>query len=411
MVMQIARALGLCLAVGVVGACTGLAPIRVPPPADVHEQAIIPGLPEARFWGDDYSDLLVRGEIERIDASLRERWERAGRPADGVPINALALSGGGPDGAFAAGLLNGWSETGTRPEFDLVTGISVGALIAPFAFLGPDYDHALRTIFTEFGAEDVAVFAPFAALGGALGLLDTQPLRRTIRDLIDAPTVEAIAAESRAGRRLLIGTTNIDAARPVIWDMGAIAEAGEVELFGDVMLASASIPGAFPPVLIDVEAGGRSFSEFHVDGGVTHSVILWPTGVERVFPRIPGVAQRGTIHVIQNNQLRPPFTPVDPRLSQIAARSLSTLIRAQTSADLAQIYNAAQAVGYDFRLIFVPPSATAPGTTDFDRAYMTALFEQAETLGRGSIPWFEAPPAAMGRAELSRRLAELAAMR
>lgn len=407
--MVILRILALCLVAVSLGACASRAPVRVPPPADLYERAIVPGLPEARFWGDALDPAVAEREIARIDAALRDRWDRRGRPADGLETKVLALSGGGPDGAFAAGLLTGWSESGTRPRFDLVTGISVGALIAPFAYLGPEYDPALRVIFTEFGTENVAVFAPFAALGGALGLLDTQPLRRTIRSFVDRPMIEAIAAEHRAGRRLLIGTTNIDAARPVIWDMGAIAAAGRVELFGDIMLASASIPGAFPPVLVDVEADGQRFTEFHVDGGVTHSVILWPKGIERAFPRIPGIADRGTVHVIQNNQLRPPYTPVDPRLSQIATRSLSTLIRGQTDADLAQISAAARAVGYDFRLVFVPPSDVAPAATDFDRAYMTALFETARGIGRGPIPWFDRPPEEIDGAALVRGLAALQA--
>jgi predicted acylesterase/phospholipase RssA len=344
----------------------------------------------------------MAAEAQRLGERLRHRWEAEGRSADGVPINILALSGGGPDGAFAAGLLNGWSTTGTRPQFQLVTGISIGALIAPFAFLGTDYDPALRKLFTEFDTSDVLIFRPFALLFGALGLIDTAPLRATIRTLVDEEMLRRVAAEHRKGRRLLIGTTNIDAGRPVVWNMGAIAEAGDVDLFGDVMLASASIPGAFPPVLIDVTAEGERFTEFHVDGGVTRSVILWPDGTERLFAHVSEITRSGSIYVIQNNQLLPPYQPVESSVRQIAARSLSTLIRGQTEGDLTRIYLAAQRVGYDFRLIFVPPNDAAPGTTDFDTNYMRRLFETAERIGRAPIPWLHEPPGVADRREVQK---------
>jgi predicted acylesterase/phospholipase RssA len=385
-------------------ACETNTPLRTPPPAALHERAVVASVPEARFWGDGLDPAFAAAETQRIGERFRNRWEASGRPESGVRVNVLALSGGGPDGAFAAGLLNGWSTTGTRPQFELVTGISIGALIAPFAFLGPDYDPALRSLFTEFDTSRVLIFQPFALLFGALGLIDTAPLRATIRSLVDEEMLRRVAEEHRKGRRLLIGTTNIDAGRPVVWNMGAIAEAGDVDLFGDVMLASASIPGAFPPVLIDVTADGERFTEFHVDGGVTRSVILWPDGTERLFAHVADITRSGAIYVIQNNQLLPPYQPVASSVRQIAARSLSTLIRGQTEGDLTRIYLAAQRVGYDFRLIFVPPSDAAPGTTDFDPGYMRSLFESAERIGRGTIPWLDQPPGVADRRDVQQEI-------
>ena len=392
----------LVILIGVsLGACQTYAPLRTAPPAEVFESVTVPGVTNARFWGDS---VAASNDEGRVREALEARWEAAGRPPEGLDISILALSGGGPDGAFAAGLLNGWSHTGTRPKFTLVTGISIGALIAPFAFLGEEYDPALRILFTDFDTSRLVVLRPFRLLFGALGVIDNEPLRATLRSLVDEAMLRRVAEEHDKGRTLLIGTTNIDAGRPVIWNMGEIAKAGDQKLFTDVMLASASIPGAFPPVLIDVEANGQTYTEFHVDGGVTRSVILWPTGTERVFPRMQRLATTGTVYVIQNNQLLPPYVPVTSSLRDIAGRSLSTLIRGQTEGDLTRIYLSARDVGYGFRLIFVPPGEQPSGTTDFDQGYMRRLFETAESIGQGEIPWFTVPPGIAERPQLMRDL-------
>jgi hypothetical protein len=270
--------------------------------------------------------------------------------------------------------------------------------------LGPDYDPALRILFTEFDTTDLVVLRPFRLLFGALGVIDAGPLRATLRSLVDDAMLARVAAEHAAGRSLLIGTTNIDAGRPVIWNMGEIAKAGNAALFIDVMLASASIPGAFEPVPIEVGSGGETFTEFHVDGGVTRSVILWPTGTERMLPRFDSVPTTGTVYVIQNNQLLPPYRPVSSRLRDIATRSLSTLIRGQTEGDLTRIYLSTRDVGYDFRMIFVPPGDMPTGTTDFNLDYMRSLFGKAELIGAGQIPWFEVPPGIAERPQLMRDL-------
>lgn len=388
------------LVAALIAGCTARAPVRTPPTPETYAAAFVPGAPDARFWGDD---VLPPEVIAEAGATLRglltRRWREAGRPAEGVDFTVLALSGGGPDGAFAAGLLNGWTESGDRPVFDVVTGISVGALIAPFAFVGPSGDAALQTIFTELDGTSVAELALFSALMGALGIADTQPLRASLRQFIDEPFLARVADGFREGRALLIGTTNIDAGRPVIWNMGAIAEAGMIDLFREVMIASASIPGAFPPVGIEVTDGTNVYTEFHVDGGVTHSVILGPAGVDGAVPRDLPFPVSQTIYVIQNNALAPPFEPVPSRLTAIATRSLSTLIRGQTNGDLTAIYLVAQALGADFRLAFVPPGFYA-SATGFDPAYMRALFERARDDALDGVPWLERPPGMLGRQAL-----------
>jgi hypothetical protein len=203
----------------------------------------------------------------------------------------------------------------------------------------------------------------------------------------------------------LIGTTNIDAQRPVVWNMGEIAEAGDVALFRDVMLASASIPGVFPPVPIEVAVDGARFTEFHVDGGVTHSVLIGPTGAESVIPREVPFPVAWTFHVVQNNGLLPPYEQVEDRLLPIARRSVSTLIRAQTNGDLDAIYRAAREIGAEFRLTFVPTGAAPPARAVFDPSYMAALFENGRRRVLTPDAWLSAPPDRLDRAQLVRAVA------
>ena len=375
---------------------------RRAPPAELYRDARAGGDPGVRYWADDVDPAQKARAAEEMRAALLDRWQAAGRPRAGLEVDMLALSGGAADGAFGAGLLTGWSETGERPVFDVVTGISVGALIAPFAFLGPDYDPALRSIFTELDTTDVAELQLFRALFGALAIARTDPLRAQIERFVDEDFLAEIARAHRSGRRLLVGTTNIDAARPVIWNLGRIAELGDLELFHDVVLASASIPGAFPPVPIEVEAGGEHFTELHVDGGVTRAVLIGPSRAEEMLPRdLPFPLDR-TVYVVMNLALAPAYAPVQDRLRAIVARSLSTLIRAQAEGDVLRIDVAARAADSDFRLTFLPPTFEAPQASAFDREYMTALFDAAYAEGSAGIDWLEAAPATLGRGELER---------
>ena len=398
-VEAVMRALGLMGLAVATTACAGFAPPRTAVPDSLYEEATPASLADARYWGDG-STPQQRGKARaNYIKAVTGKWEAAGRPEEGVEINFLALSGGGPDGAFAAGLLSGWSVSGTRPRFDLVSGISVGALIAPFAFAGPEHDATLRAMFTEFKAENIAILQPISALFGSLGIADTTPLRRTLSRFVDEEFLRQVAEVDLSGRSLLIGTTNIDAGRPVIWDMGKIARAGNVELFRDVMMASAAMPGIFPPVEIEVEAGGERYSEFHVDGGVTHSVVALPKGYEQVVRADLEFPIEQTFYVIQNNALEPPYSPVESWLPSIAARSLSTLIRGQTTGDLLAVYYEAEASNSAFRMTSVPSEFQAASAADFDQEYMRGLFLAAYEDALDGIAWQVSPPGVIGPLE------------
>src|SRR5581483_7162489 len=236
------------------------------------EQTNILDIPDARFYV---------GDSRRIfDFALKAYQRRnLARPGAGNR-HFLAISGGGDDGAFGAGLLVGWSGRGDRPEFDVVTGVSTGALSAPFAFLGRTYDQQLRDIYTQTGAGDVFAKRPFVlAAIGSDALTDSAPLRSMIAHYVDQDLVQRIAEEYRKGRLLFILTTNLDQGRPVIWNVGAIASSNHPQardLIVDVLLASASIPAVFPPVMLDVTVGGEKHQEMHVDGGTVAQAFLYP---------------------------------------------------------------------------------------------------------------------------------------
>ena len=268
--------------------CLGVAGCSIPergvavPQVDT-ERALPLGLANARFFADaDPRAMTEEGmrSVEREQAILRA----AGTPANRLPpVTYLAVSGGGDNGAFGAGLLNGWTQTGTRPEFKMVTGVSTGALIAPFAFLGPDYDPALREVYTSMTAEKVYRARGLRAALFDDAMADTGPLAEIISRYADQKMLDAIAREYQKGRLLMIGTTDLDAQRPVIWNIGAIAASGHpgaLELFRKILRASAAIPGAFQPVFIDVEIDGKKYQEMHVDGGAIAQLFLYPPSID-----------------------------------------------------------------------------------------------------------------------------------
>jgi predicted acylesterase/phospholipase RssA len=251
-----------------------------------------------------------------MDALSKEKWAqvKATRPqllqtGRRPQISFLAVSGGGSDGAFGAGLLVGWTARGDRPEFDIVTGVSTGALTAPFAFLGPRHDGALKEVYTKYSTDELVTKQPIRGLLGGEALANNAPLARVIASYVNEGFLQEVAHEHAPGRRLLIGTTNLDAQRPVIWDMGRIASSPHaLELFRSVLLASAAIPGVFPPVFIKVQADGQAREEMHVDGGTTNQVFLLPTQITTggIDAKL-GINPIRRLYIIRNGRLDPEF--------------------------------------------------------------------------------------------------------
>ena len=311
------------------------------------------------------------------------------------PHHYLSLSGGGADGAYGAGLLVGWTAHGTRPEFTIVTGTSTGALIAPFAFLGPKYDPLLRKLYTEMTTADLVERRDLLDILRNDSATSSAPLRRLLEQHIDDAFVAELAEQHRRGRSLLIGTTNLDAARPVTWSLTRIAASGSPRartLIHDVLLASASIPGVFPPVMIDVEADGRRFDEMHVDGGVTAQVFVYPTGLDwsRVKQRL-AVDGPPALYVINNNRGLLAWEAAPRRVLPILLRSVDSLIRTQGIGDLAQIYLLSQRDGLRFNLAYIPASFTEQPQEKFDPVYMRKLFDLGFERASTGYPWTSGP--------------------
>jgi predicted acylesterase/phospholipase RssA len=343
-------------------------PPRTPFTAADEDAAVIPGMPDVRFWADSEADFLKA------------------LPAQPGPW--LALSSGGSDGAFGAGLLVGLTDSGNRPDYSVVTGVSTGALMAPFVFAGKAYDDQLRDAYTKVTASDI-----FEVGGTGESFLDTWPLKELIDKQITPALMDDIAAQYRAGRRLFVITTELDADRFAVWNMGAIAVHGgdsAIKLFRNVLLASSSIPGAFPPVLIDVEANGKRFQEMHVDGGVGGQFFVAPAALmaSRSSFRIPATQ----LYIVVNTGLGRDFSVVERSTPIILARTVGTAVKVDTRLMIDRAYEAAKRSGVGFNVATVDPNFDAPSHGIFDPQYMTALFKAGYEQGKGAHPFANEPP-------------------
>jgi hypothetical protein len=382
MLRSIIKPVAIAFALLALAGCASLP--RVPFTKEQQAAATIPGIPDARVWSDDRADVL-RARSQAITSAARR----------GGQFNVLAISGGGSNGAFGAGLLAGWAERGTRPEFTVVTGASAGALIAPFAFLGPEYDPMLRNLFSEGIGEELLQIDGFSALFGA-GVFKTEPLKRLIARYVDEAMLERIAAENQKGRKLLVVTTNIDAQRTAVWDMGAIAASGApgaVSLFRDVLTASASVPGVYSPVLINVEGEGQRFAEMHVDGGVRANLLVVPESMllTSTPPQTAGLHPR--VYIVLNDKVEQDFEVVEGKALTIVARSFTTAVKANTQNTLIATYEFARRNKWDFNLASINGDYPTTTSLGFDRAYMQQLYQYGYEQGRAGPPWRKNLPA------------------
>lgn len=369
------------------------------PPA-VADQVTVLGIQNGRFWPDTQGEALLREGVQALErerAAARITGSSSGGSTVNLsPANFLAVSGGGDDGAFGAGLICGWSDSGKMPTSKLVTGVSTGSMIAPFAFLGGAYIGRLRTLYTTIKPEDISEDAGlFGALFGE-ALADTEPLARLISRYVDQQMLADIAREHARGRLLLIGTTSLDEQRPVIWNLGAIAGSGHpgaLELTRKVLLASAAIPGAFPPVMIEVDAAGRRYQEMNVDGGAVVQTFLYPpdTGL-RVDLRSAEHARQRHAYIVRNGRLDPDWAKVDRRFLKIVGRAISTMIHYSGYNDIIRIYATTKRDGVDYNLAYIEPDFPDMKHEEFDPAYLRALFDYGYAKGRQGSAWHKAPP-------------------
>lgn len=371
-------------------------PVRVAAvPKDQQAAAVVGGMTGIRYW--QKADLVLMQQ-DGVDAYKREAelFAAAGGTGSLPPANYLAVSGGGENGAFGAGLLIGWSEAGTRPEFKLVTGISTGALTAPFAFLGPAYDQQLKEVYTTISAKDVLEKRGMLAALFDDALADNAPLKKLVAKYVTPDMLKAIAAEHAKGRILLIGTTNLDSRRGVIWNIGKIASSGNpkaLELVQEILVASAAIPGAFPPSMIDVDVNGTPHQEMHVDGGASAQVFVYPPSLHVAqISSQAGVTRERRVYVIRNSRLDQDWADTQRQTLSIAGRAVSSLIQTQGVGDLYRIYATTERDGVDFNLAYIPASFDVPLNEPFEQHYMDELFKLGYELGRAGYDWVKVPP-------------------
>jgi predicted acylesterase/phospholipase RssA len=364
-------------------------------PPTLTAKAEIPGMPGVRYvaGGDMTGFFQVAVNSLRLE---QEYLASQGHTGPTPPANYLAISGGGDNGAYSAGLLNGWTANGSRPQFKLVTGISTGALIAPFAFLGPKYDPTLKEVYTTIKPSDVSKARSLITGVFSDGMADNTPLRNLTRKSINEDFLKEVAAEYAKGRALMIATVDMDARRAILWDMGKIATYGgpeALDLFVNVMIASASIPVGFPPVMIDVEADGKRYQEMHVDGGIMAQVFAYPAGVTaRDMAAATGMTRERRLYVIRNARLDPEWAQVERQTMSIAGRAVASLIYSQGIGDLYRMYATTVRDGVDFNLGFIPPTFNAPHPEEFDNAYMRALYDEGYNAALKGYPWLKVPP-------------------
>jgi predicted acylesterase/phospholipase RssA len=371
------RAVAISIIAGAVGAC---AIPRAPFTVTQAVNAQLPGFPHIREFADG-----AGAKLEMDPAKINSKQD----------FVFLALSGGGADGAFGAGVLNGWTATHERPQFTIVSGASTGALMAPFAFLGPEYDDDIKAMYTAGHAEQFAKAATVTNVIFGGGLISENSAYRIISQYVTPRLLADVAREHRKGRRLYVITTNLDAQRPVLWDMGAIAASERPDasaLFTAVITASTSFPGVFSPVLIDVQADGHRFAEMHVDGEMTDPIFAGPQKILGSF----GITRAGSVHksmyVLINTKLEPSFELTENSPVQVPGRAIFTLTKTERRNSVVAAYEFARRNGFKFNLTYLPKDIPDRGSVEFETGYMRSLFAYGYEVGRSGAAWQPSPP-------------------
>jgi predicted acylesterase/phospholipase RssA len=376
--------------------CTSPKRLQAVPEAQ-QDMAEIPGLAGVRYRMGTIEDTQSL-EQEALESIQREKAynESQAMPKELAPANFLAISGGGDNGAYAAGFLNGWSKSGTRPEFKLVTGISTGGLIAPFAFLGEGFDDRLTAFYTQTDPEDIMRVRYLAAAIFSDSLADNAPLWKIIKKEVNQEFLDRVAAEYHKGRLLFLGTTDLDARKGIIWNMTKIASVEDpraLQLFQSIMIASAAVPGGFPPVMIDVEVEGEKFQEMHVDGGATAQVFVYPTSLKvDDIAKAYNIDRERNLYILRNARLDANWSSTERSLLSIAGKSISSLIHMQGMGDLARIYLLTRRDGVSYNLAFIPEDFEAEHKEEFDNSYMRALYKVGYDAALGGYEWSTTAP-------------------
>ena len=372
--------------------------LRQPVPLEAQNDPSIPGFTNIRYF--PLTDVEPMREAIR-QAFLAETPDSYETLADGWRrYNYLAISGGGSDGAFGSGILNGWTSKRNRPKFKVVTGVSTGALIAPFAFLGPDYDPQIKEAYTTVNPGRIYVVRQLFSILWEESVADNKPLKDLVAKYITPAVLDAIAVEHAKGRRLYVASTNMDREEPVIWDMGAIASSkdpAKLELFRSVLVASASIPAIFPPTLVKVNLDGKPYDELHCDGGVFFqsffigAVVDLPALIHEAHPDYQGRVVQ-SLYVIRNGSTTPNRKQIPRGLRSISGRAIGTMLKVSGINDLYRLFLSTEHDRVDFYYIALPVDYVRSTDEEFNEAEMNRQYQLGYKLGAGGIPWRRLPP-------------------
>ncbi|MFZ3406984.1 patatin-like phospholipase family protein [Vibrio chagasii] len=338
-----------------------------------------------RFWDESDTDIQNYNLADEFNFLL------ANKPKD-EPVNYLALSGGGVNGAFSAGILNAWSEKGTKPDFDIVTGVSTGAIVSVFAFLGSDFDSDLKHYYTQTTLDEMFKRQSLFKLISSTSIVDVAGFEKKVRNAITPELMARLADQRGKGKILVIATTNLDNEKMALWDIGRIAQVGTSEaqtLIQDIVIASSSIPGFFPAKLISLPHRGGSYDELHVDGGVSRQVFLIPQWVR---DRKQQSQREQNIYVIRNGAFNPKFKETENGISSVSIRSLSTLLRRQGIADVEYIYHYSKLNQFNFQLAHIDADFDDKGLDPFSLKYMNEVYNYGHRTKQKEQLWQSKPP-------------------
>jgi predicted acylesterase/phospholipase RssA len=374
---MIRAVLGITLSAALIGACA-TAP-RLDSPLASPRGAAPVGFPTSIRTETTDTDFLKENAVVRQQALAK---------ASDRTVDMLALSGGGAGGAFGAGVLIGLTEAGTRPRFEMVTGVSTGALIAPFAFLGSEWDGELRKAYQGEATGNLMQPRGVGALWD-VGMFDGKPLRDLVARFVTDELVAAVAKEAAGGRMLVVATTNLDREETVVWDMGAIAMAGgdkARDLFRNVLVASASVPGVFPPVMIEVEKDGKIYQEMHVDGGASTPFFVAPEAI-REIDAISNSPRGANIYVIINGQSASAPRTTSNNTLDIAARSFTSVLNHLTRSAISQTADFARDSKMSFRFTAIPADVQFGGSLAFETPNMRDTFNYGARCAASGLVW------------------------
>jgi hypothetical protein len=379
--------------------CAVMRPPRHAVPVGFEGKVTISGMSDIRSDIDDSDPVVMQKSL--IDSFKEE--DKNDYPGNALGVKTypvLAVSGGGAKGAYGAGLLKGWSEEGSRPLFKIITGVSSGAIIALYTFLGNDYDAQLEMFFTTTSTKDIMEQNYFSMLFGN-SLMSSAPLEKMISKMIDEKLLAKVAEQHKRGRRLFVGTANIDAQEFVVWDMGALACKGgtdSVKLFRKILMASCAIPMTYPPVHFKVTSDlGKIYDEMHVDGGTIRGVFY----IDRLTKNMEGAAKafgadpskyRPRIYILSNEYMTPNRTVVEDTLIGISLRSLDTVVAAANNGDIYRLYAIAKKRGLDFNLAYVPSDLKPDAKEAFDIKEMRRFFDRGYSDAINGYKWHKTPP-------------------